>query len=87
MVIDIYNTDRKYDIIYTDPPWQQTKSNFRKCRPNQKKNLDYPTLSLQEIVDIHAFVFSDLVKAKHNVFMWTIDKYLEEIADLIEKGL
>lgn len=23
--IDIYNTDKKYDIIYTDPAWKQTK--------------------------------------------------------------
>ena len=22
MKIDIYNTDKKYNIIYADPPWQ-----------------------------------------------------------------
>ena len=22
MVVDIYNTDNKYNIIYADPPWQ-----------------------------------------------------------------
>ena len=22
MKIDIYNTDKKYDIIYADPPWE-----------------------------------------------------------------
>ena len=21
MVVDIYNTDKKYNIIYADPPW------------------------------------------------------------------
>ena len=22
MYVDIYNTDKKYNIIYADPPWQ-----------------------------------------------------------------
>lgn len=80
MVIDILNTTNKYDIIYTDPPWQQTKSNFRKSRPNQKKALDYPTLSMEEIKEIH----SNLpVSNKHNVFMWTIDKYLHETEQMM----
>ena len=47
--IDIYNTDKKYDIIYTDPAWKQTKGNKRKCRPNQGKKLDYQTCTLDEI--------------------------------------
>ena len=85
MIIDIYNIDRKYDIIYTDPPWQQTKGNLRKCRPQQNRNLDYPTLPLQEIADIHAFVSSDLVSPKHNIFMWTIDKYLFETEEMVKK--
>ena len=53
MKIDIYNTDKKYDIIYTDPAWKQTKGNKRKCRPNQGKELDYQTCTLDEIKEIH----------------------------------
>ena len=34
MKIDIFNTENKYDLIYTDPPWKQTKGGKRKCRPN-----------------------------------------------------
>jgi len=33
----------KYQIVLSDPPWQQTKGNLRKCRPNQGKSLDYET--------------------------------------------
>ena len=81
MIIDINNTDKKYGIIYTDPPWQQTKSNFRKARPNQKKNLDYETLSIEEIKNIHANLPVD---EKYNVFMWTIDKYLHKTEAMME---
>lgn len=65
----------KYDIIYSDPAWQQTKGNKRKCRPNQDKDLDYQTCSLDEIKKIHKQA-SSLCNEKHNIFMWTIDKYL-----------
>lgn len=82
MKIDIDNTQNKYDLIYTDPPWQQTKGNLRKCRPNQSKKLDYQTLNLEEISDIHKNVFK-LCNEKHNVFMWTIDKYLHQTEQMM----
>ena len=41
MKIDIYNIDKQYEIVYTDPPWAQTKGNLRKCRPTQKTNNQY----------------------------------------------
>ena len=77
MKINIYDTNNKYGIIYTDPPWQQTKGNKRKCRPNQGKELDYQTCTLDEIREIHEKA-SLLCDEKHNIFMWTIDKYLHE---------
>jgi len=65
----------KYGIIYSDPPWPQHKGNLRGCRPNQGRELDYQTMSLQEIKELHAEKFK-LCAEKHNVFMWTIDKFL-----------
>ena len=73
-----------YGIIYTDPPWPQTKSNFRKARPNQKKALDYQTLSLDEIKSIHEDFFKR-ADEKHNVFMWTIDKFLHETEQMMKE--
>lgn len=64
-----------FDIIYTDPPWPQQKGNKRNVRVNQGKNLDYKTLDIDEIFRIHDTFFSAAHK-KHNVFMWTIDKFL-----------
>ena len=29
--------NKKYNIIYSDPPWKQKKGNKRKVRPKQKK--------------------------------------------------
>ena len=81
-IVDIYNLDKRYDIIYTDPPWQQTKGNARKCRPNQGKALDYETMSLDGIFDIHKQAV-ELCNKKHDVFVWTIDKYLHQTEQMM----
>ena len=50
MKIDIYNTDKKYNIIYADPAWKMKKIE-RKVRPNQK-GFDYPTMELEDIKNL-----------------------------------
>lgn len=77
--------DKKYDIIYTDPPWKQEKGNIRKCRPNQNKALDYQTLNIEEISQIHKHVFENICSDNHNVFMWTIDKFLPQTEKMMEE--
>lgn len=66
-----------YDIIYSDPPWPQTKGNLRKSRPNQGKDLDYETLPFGECFYLQDLFF-DKASEQHNVFMWAIDKFLFE---------
>lgn len=71
-----------YDIIYTDPPWPQRKGNLRRCRPNQERELDYPTMTIAEIKEYHLPFFRQAAE-KHNVFMWTIDKCLRQAEDIL----
>lgn len=73
-----------YEIIYSDPPWPQTKGNIRKCRPNQNKNLDYQTVSFEECFTLQDPFFKQTAEY-HNVFMWTIDKFLFETEKEMEK--
>lgn len=95
MKVDIYNTDKKYDIIYTDPAWKQTKGNKRKCRPNQGKELDYKNYcswlqmtieKKNELIDALARVRQDeidyLKQAEH--YHEIIRNY--EIYEQVEKG-
>ena len=77
MVIDLDNCNNKYGIIYTDPPWQQSKGGKKSVRPNSSGGgLCYPTMNLDDISLLHKNIFESLTEQKHNVFMWTIDKYL-----------
>ena len=76
MKIDIYNTDKKYQIIYADPPWKQSKGVAKAVRKNSSgKPLDYPVISLAEIKEIMAQAVS-LTEENSILFLWTIDKYL-----------
>jgi len=83
--VDILDTEGKlYDIIYSDPPWPQRKGNARKVRKNQTKALDYSTCSLDTISELHKVALSNANCEAHNVFMWTIDKFLHETERMME---
>jgi len=69
-------------VIYTDPPWKQSKGGLRKSRPNQGKSLDYDTISIEEIQSIQR---SFMPEQDHVVFMWTIDKYLHESETMMKE--
>lgn len=65
---------KKYQIIYADPPWP-VKKIIRKSRPNQKQNLDYPTMPL---IEICLLPVSQLADENSHLFLWTTHKFLKE---------
>ena len=86
MIIDIFNTDRHYDLLYADPPWQQSKGGKKAVRPcSSGTELDYPVISLEEIKQ-HLTAVDKLTGENAVLFLWTIDKYLFE-AEEIAKSL
>lgn len=85
MKIDIFNAEDKYDIIYADPPWKQSKGGRKAVRQNSSgKPLDYNVLSLEEIEDILKQAIT-LTTENSTLFLWTIDKYLFEAQKIAEK--
>ncbi|XGU47810.1 hypothetical protein ACEXAJ_03530 [Fusobacterium necrophorum subsp. funduliforme] len=73
---------KKYEIIYADPAWQKKKGGLRKSRPNQTRDLDYKTISNQEIKDILSSV---QIEDKHNFFVWTIDEFLFDCENMMKE--
>lgn len=85
MKIDIYNNNKKYDLIYADPPWKQSKGGKKNVRKNSSgKPLDYQTISLEEIEE-HLRQATTLTSENSIIFLWTIDKYLFEAQKIAEK--
>jgi N6-adenosine-specific RNA methylase IME4 len=75
-----------FEQIVIDPPWPQRKI-LRKVRPNQKLELDYPTMPARETFELLDREVLPLATPAHNVWLWTIDKFLTESEELMrERG-
>ena len=69
----------KYQTIVVDPPWPVRKI-IRAVRPNQKQNLDYPTMSLD---DIKALPISAVSAENSVLFLWTTHAFLPSSFDIM----
>lgn len=80
MKIDIYNTDKKYNIIYADPPWTfKTYSDKGKGRSAEKH---YSCMTKE---DIQRLPINDLADKDAVLFLWVTYPCLIEGIELIEK--
>ena len=74
---DIFNTDKKYSIIYADPPWQY---NDKGCQGAAEKI--YPTMTVKEMAELP---IKQLTSDDCVLFMWATYPKIKEALDLIEK--
>lgn len=71
----------KYRCIVMDPPWQMAKID-RDARPMQASELEYPTMTLDEI---EALPVPDLIADSGcHLYLWVTQKYLPAGLDLVE---
>lgn len=74
-VVDIQATDRKYNIIYADPPWQYWESG------NKNQSLHYTTMPIDDICDLPV---KDIAADDCILFMWVTYPILNEAFRVIE---
>ena len=72
MFVDIYNTDKKYQIIYADPPW---KFNFQKRKglSEEAKGKLYPTMNPKDIINLP---FKKLAQDDCMLLLWVMNSEL-----------
>ena len=83
MKIDIYNTDKKYNIIYADPPWQYTKKlvNRGKARAVEK---EYKTMDFKELCEMKEII-NNISNKDSLLFMWVTFPKIEFGLNLIKE--
>lgn len=75
MKIDIFTTEKKYDIIYADPPWRyQDKTCEGACEKH------YQTMSVDEIC---ALPVANLAAKDCTLFMWATYPQMQEALKVI----
>lgn len=78
MYIDIKHTDKKYNIIYADPPW---KYNDRKGNDPKMGGITYPVMDLQ---DIKSLPVSKIAHKDCILFLWATMPMLQEALEVIK---
>lgn len=79
MKVDIYNTEKKYDIIYADPPWAYHDT----LGGNAKMGaMPYPTMTNEEICAMP--IGHKIAKKDSILFMWATMPKLQEALDVIK---
>lgn len=81
--VDIFNTRKKYNIIYADPPWK-----YNQRAQDKKTNFGYGACGhypLMEMKDIEALPISVLSAENCALFLWTTFPQLEEQIKLFNR--
>lgn len=73
--IDIFNTDKKFNIIYADPPWQYWEGG------EKNQSLHYKTMDIAEIA---ALPVKEIADENCILFMWVTFPILHESFRLME---
>ena len=81
MFTDIYQTDKKYNIIYADPPWSYRDKRDKHSKFCGGATVHYPTMDLQEIKSLPISKISD---DNSILFLWVTFPNLKEGLEVIE---
>jgi N6-adenosine-specific RNA methylase IME4 len=73
--------DKKYNIIYADPPWQYNKRNNLNTKFSGGAGAHYPLMTMEEIkaISLKQIAYPDCV-----LFLWTTFPYLNEQIKLFD---
>lgn len=66
MKIDIFHTDRKYNIVYADPPWEYKQSGSKTNSRGMAKQ-HYDTMTTKDICDLP---IEDICEENAICFLW-----------------
>ncbi len=83
MFVDIFNTDKKYNIIYADPPWRFGSKAYQDGNRDMLKleTTQYDTMTIPELKQLPV---KNLLASDAVCFMWVTDAHLKEGIDLLE---
>lgn len=67
MITNIFSQDKKYGIIFSDPPMKNNSESAQRS-----------------VFELYEHVTKEMIEEKHNIFIWTTDKNLVEIENMMK---
>lgn len=80
--VDIFNTDKKYNIIYADPPWKFGSKAYQDGGRAMLKleETQYETMNIEQI---KALPVKGMCEKDCVCFLWCVDSFLKEGIELL----
>lgn len=77
MKVDIFNTDKKYNIIYADPPWKFGSKELQKYKGERFRPLE-EVYNTEKTADMKEWDIKNIAEKDCAIFMWTTDAHIQE---------
>ena len=83
MTVDIFNTNKKYSIIYADPPWKYNDKMVMKGVHGNIRGAEsfYNTMTLE---DIKALPVKEITEKNAILFLWVTMPFLPQTQEVME---
>ena len=78
MIVDIYTTDKRYAVIYADPPWEYKESGGGR---RGTAGMPYPSMTTEEICSLPV---KRIAEAKSILFIWTTFPRLKDCLKVMD---
>lgn len=85
MFVDIYNTDKRYDVIYADPPWSYYNDMSVEVDCTTVRGMRRPPYPVLSSKDIGELPVENLAEDNCILFMWTTDYHLQRAMEIMNK--
>ena len=82
MKVDIFSTDKKYNIIYADPPWRFHSKELQAYSGDRFRPLE-TVYNTEKTEDMKKWDISRISDKDCALFMWTTDAHIAEAIELM----
>lgn len=83
MKVDIFSTDKKYKIIYADPPWHFRSKELQKYANGRFRSLEY-VYQTEKTKDMQKWDVNRITDVDCAIFMWSTDSHIPEAIELMQ---
>lgn len=83
MFVDIFNTDKKYNIIYADPPWSFSSKELQKYNGERFRPLE-EVYNTEKTKTMEQWDIGRIADKDCALFMWTTDAHIYEAINLMK---